>query len=40
MPVNPFKSVPLEFARAGTGIGPYAILSAKDFDNWRRRDND
>jgi uncharacterized protein (DUF885 family) len=40
MPVNPFKSVPLEFARAGTGIGPYAILSAKDFDNWRRRVND
>ena len=37
MPVNPFRSVPLEFARTGTGIGPYAILSAKDLENWQLR---
>ena len=30
MPVNPFRSVPLEFARAGAGVGSYAILSSKD----------
>jgi uncharacterized protein (DUF885 family) len=40
MPVNPFRSVPLEFARAGAGIGPYAILSAKDYDAWRARAGD
>jgi uncharacterized protein (DUF885 family) len=32
--------VPLEFARTGTGTGPYAILSAKDFDNWQLRVED
>jgi uncharacterized protein (DUF885 family) len=37
MPVNPFRSVPLEFARAGAGVGPYAILSAKDYESWRAR---
>ena len=37
MPVNPFRSVPLDFARAGAGVGPYAILSAKDYDSWRVR---
>jgi uncharacterized protein (DUF885 family) len=40
LPVNPFRSVPLEFARTGTGTGPYAILSAKDFDNWTQRADD
>lgn len=40
LPVNPFRSVPLEFARSGTGTGPYAILSAKDFDNWQLRVED
>jgi uncharacterized protein (DUF885 family) len=40
MPVNPFRSVPLEFARAGAGVGPYAILSAKDYDSWRVRAGD
>jgi uncharacterized protein (DUF885 family) len=40
LPVNPFRSVPLEFARAGAGTGPYAILSAKDFDNWQLRVDD
>jgi uncharacterized protein (DUF885 family) len=40
LPVNPFRSVPLEFARTGTGTGPYAILSAKDFDNWQLRVDD
>ena len=37
MPVNPFRSVPLEFARAGAGVGSYAILSAKDYESWRAR---
>jgi uncharacterized protein (DUF885 family) len=37
MPVNPFRSVPLEFARAGVGVGAYAILSSKDFEIWRAR---
>jgi uncharacterized protein (DUF885 family) len=40
LPVNPFRSVPLEFARAGTGTGAFAILSAKDFDNWQLRVDD
>jgi uncharacterized protein (DUF885 family) len=39
-PVNPFRSAPLEFARTGTGTGSYAILSAKDFDNWQLRVED
>jgi uncharacterized protein (DUF885 family) len=37
MPVNPFRSVPLEFARAGAGVGSYAILSSKDYEIWRSR---
>ena len=37
LPVNPFRSVPLEFARMGAGDGPYAVLNAKDYDNWRLR---
>lgn len=37
MPVNPARSLPLTFARAGAGNGPYAILGAKDYDNWQRR---
>jgi uncharacterized protein (DUF885 family) len=40
MPVNPFRSVPLEFASAGAGVGPYAILSAKDYESWRARAGD
>ena len=40
MPVIPFRSVPLDFARAGAGVGPYAILSAKDYDSWRVRAGD
>ena len=40
MPVNPFRSVPLEFASAGAGVGPYAILSAKDYESWRIRAGD
>ena len=36
-PVNPFRSVPLEFARAGAGVGAYAILSSKDYESWRAR---
>jgi uncharacterized protein (DUF885 family) len=39
-PVNPYRSVPLEFARTGTGTGAYAILSAKDLDNWQLRVED
>jgi uncharacterized protein (DUF885 family) len=39
-PVNPFRSVPLEFAQTGTGGGAYAILSANDFDNWQLRVED
>jgi uncharacterized protein (DUF885 family) len=37
MPVNPFRSVPLEFARAGAGVGSFAILSSKDYESWRAR---
>jgi len=37
MPVNPFRSVPLEFARAGAGVGAYAILSSNDYESWRAR---
>jgi uncharacterized protein (DUF885 family) len=37
MPVNPFRSVPLEFARAGAGVGAYAILSSNDYESWRVR---
>ena len=40
VPVNPFRSMPLEFARTGAGTGPYAILGAKDFDNWQLRADD
>ena len=37
LPVNPFRSMPLEFAQTGAGQDQYAILSAKDFDNWQSR---
>jgi uncharacterized protein (DUF885 family) len=37
MPVNPFRSLPLEFAQAGAGVGSYAILSSKDYESWRTR---
>ena len=37
MPVNPFRCVPLEFARAGAGVGSYAILGSKDYETWRAR---
>jgi uncharacterized protein (DUF885 family) len=37
LPVNPFSSMPLEFAQAGTGTGQYAILSEKDYEHWRAR---
>ena len=40
LPVNPFRSVPLEFARTGAGTGPYAILSGKDLENWQLRVED
>jgi uncharacterized protein (DUF885 family) len=40
MPVNPFRSVPLEFARAGVGFGSQAILSSKDYESWRARTAD
>jgi len=37
LPVNPFRSMPLEFAQTGAGQDQYAILSAKDFENWQSR---
>lgn len=40
LPVNPFRSVPLEFAQTGAGTGPYAILSGKDLENWQLRVED
>jgi uncharacterized protein (DUF885 family) len=40
LPVNPFRSLPLEFARSGAGADQYAILSAKDYDNWQGRADD
>ena len=40
LPVNPFRSVPLEFAQAGAGGGAYAVLGEKDYQNWQRRADD
>jgi uncharacterized protein (DUF885 family) len=40
LPVNPFRSMPLQFAETGAGVDPYAILSAKDYDNWQARADD
>ncbi len=37
VPINPFRSMPLEFAQTGSGQDQYAILSAKDFENWQSR---
>jgi uncharacterized protein (DUF885 family) len=37
LPVNPFSSLPLNFAQTGTGVGPFAILSAKDYERWQAR---
>jgi uncharacterized protein (DUF885 family) len=37
LPVNPVRSMPLLFAQSGAGLGQYAVLSAKDFDNWQAR---
>jgi uncharacterized protein (DUF885 family) len=37
MPVNPFRSLPLEFARTGAGTDQFAVLSARDYDNWQAR---
>lgn len=37
MPVNPVRSLPLLFAQTGAGAGQYAVLSAKDYDDWRAR---
>ncbi len=37
LPVNPFRSMPQLFAQTGAGAGQYAILSAKDYENWHAR---
>jgi uncharacterized protein (DUF885 family) len=37
LPLNPARSMPLLFAQTGTGTGQYAVLSAKDYDNWQAR---
>jgi uncharacterized protein (DUF885 family) len=37
LPVNPFRSMPLRFAQTGTGVDRFAILSAKDYDDWQGR---
>ena len=37
MPVNPERSLPVEFARIGAGADQFAVLSAKDYDNWQAR---
>jgi uncharacterized protein (DUF885 family) len=37
LPVNPFDCVPLLFAQAGAGGGPYAVLSTADYEHWRSR---
>ncbi len=37
LPINPARSMPLSFAQTGTGEGQYAVLSAKDFENWQAR---
>jgi uncharacterized protein (DUF885 family) len=37
LPINPVRSMPLLFAQTGTGVGQYAVLSAKDYENWQAR---
>jgi uncharacterized protein (DUF885 family) len=37
MSVNPFRSLPVEFARSSTGTGTFAVLGARDYDNWQAR---
>lgn len=40
LPVNPFRSVPVEFAQAAAGGGAYAVLDAEDYEHWRLRAQD
>jgi uncharacterized protein (DUF885 family) len=40
MPINPVRSMPQLFAQTGAGVGQYAILSAKDYENWQLRADD
>ena len=40
LPINPVRSMPLLFAQTGAGVGQYAILSAKDYENWQIRTDD
>jgi uncharacterized protein (DUF885 family) len=40
LPVNPARSLPLEFAQTGSGADSYAILSPRDFERWQARTDD
>ena len=40
LPVNPVRSLPLEFAQTGSGADSYAISSARDFERWQARTDD
>jgi uncharacterized protein (DUF885 family) len=40
LPINPVRSMPQLFAQTGAGVGQYAILSAKDYENWQLRADD
>jgi len=37
LPVNPFDSMPLQFAVLGSGSGQQAFATPKDFENWLAR---
>jgi uncharacterized protein (DUF885 family) len=37
LPVNPVNSMPLLFAQTASGVGRYAVLSAKDYESWQTR---
>jgi uncharacterized protein (DUF885 family) len=40
LPVNPFDSMPLQFAIMGSGSGQQAFATPKDFENWLARINE
>jgi len=37
LPVNPVDSMPLRFAQTASGVGRYAVSSAKDYESWQTR---
>src|SRR5271166_3111219 len=37
LPVNPFDSMPLKFARIDTGVVPYRVSNGEDYARWQAR---